>query len=144
MSEQDEQAGNASREVELGITEAALVCGRHRVTLAKKLAAGAFPNAHKDPRGRWRVPISDLLAAGLTPNRPRAAEDVQQAATAVVQSDITRLEHELAEARRRADVAEAISAERLDRIADMRQALRLLEAGPKAPRRRWWRRSPSE
>lgn len=48
------------------LTEAATHVDASRSTLRRRLDAGAFPNATRDPKGIWRIGIEDLLAAGFT------------------------------------------------------------------------------
>ncbi len=83
----------------------------------------AFPNARKEPipngggTERWVIPLSDLLAQGLHPNADLAdaAGDDHQART-----EVERLRRQLAEAERRAALAEAVAAERLRALDDAR------------------------
>lgn len=123
----------------LTITEAAAACRVHRVTMQRKVREGLFPNAEKDAAGRWLIPVGDLEAAGLEPNRPQRPEDApHEFPTSATRPDgerVQELVRELFDERRRREVAEAIAQERLERIDDLRAALRLLEAGARQSKR---------
>ena len=161
----------------LNMAEAARACGlsvstmrRHRDAL---LAHGATRHD-----ASWVIPVSALVAAGLMPNVTPPDASPGDGVTPVMtrhpdgsltppdtptHQEVERLREALADAKRRADVAEAIAAERERIITVQAQALRLLEAGPSprppaptpsssgapdgAPdtastgRRRWWQRA---
>lgn len=144
-------------------TEAARRCGVAPSTIRRARLAGRLPGATEAPGGGWRIPIPDLVAAGLldgaTPPDPGAAGAIAQNAaprdgTPDLAAEVTRLQADLADMRRRAEVAEARAEERAETIAAQAMALRMLEAAPatrpadEAPapaeahdggRRRWWR-----
>jgi predicted DNA-binding protein (UPF0251 family) len=154
---------------ELTVTEAAKATGVDRRTISRRLEADAFPNAHRAPgrqgqpeNGPWLIPVADLIAAGLRPYAPTPAPTEPKA------TGDTDLRAELADALRRAEVAEhrrelaehdrdaarAVATERAESLADLRNALRMLDAGPvrqatgplpaaslPPARRRWWSRS---
>lgn len=122
------------------VSEAAKRAGVARSTVQRYLAQGRMPGAYRTADGVWSIGVEDLLAAGLMPDRPsppdQAAEGVPHAHAQAPAGDgaeqarrIAELEAELAETRRRADVAEAIARERADRIVDLRQTIAALEAG---------------
>lgn len=109
---------NTARSGDLPLSQAIEAYEVHRVTLQRRLKRGDFPNARRDKRGWWHIPVTDLEAAGLKPRRSRSRP----------QEEAELLERENIEFRRRLAVAEAVAQERLDRIADMREALRLLQS----------------
>lgn len=126
--------------------EAARRCGVGRATIQRALTAGRIPGAEQTDAG-WSIPIEGLLAAGFNPSAPSPPEDAapparehdRAAAEPVTEQArrIAELERELAEARRLADLervrreaAETLAAERAERVVDLRQALRMLEAAP--------------
>ena len=130
--------------------EAARRCGVGRATIQRALAAGRIPGAEQTDAG-WSIPLEGLLAAGFKPDRyqphdpqqhtPAApAREHDRAADHPVPEQARRLadlEAELAEARSqtalervRREAAEALAAERAERVTDLRQALRMLEAAP--------------
>lgn len=130
--------------------EAARRCGVGRATIQRALTAGRIPGAEQTDAG-WSIPLEGLLAAGFKPDRyqphdpqqhtPAApAREHDRAADHPVPEQARRLadlEAELAEARSqtalervRRESAEALAAERAERVVDLRQALRMLEAAP--------------
>ena len=123
--------------------DAARRCGVARSTLTRRLHAGEIPGAAKDDDGAWRVPLAGLLAAGLVPDahRPPADADddpapVLDAAARVAAAEhaaaIARLEGELLAERARREAAETLAAERAARVADLQNALRMIEP-PRTP-----------
>lgn len=146
--EQDEQVPEqATRErPRWSAAEAARRCGVGRATIQRALTAGRIPGAEQTDAG-WSIPLEGLLAAGFHPSRPSPPEDAEtparehdRAATEPPPEQarrIAELEHQLAEARRlaelervRREAAETLAAERAERVTDLRQALRMLEAAP--------------
>ena len=123
----------------LTLLEAAAACGVHKNTVRRYLRAGRFPNARRKAAGSnapWLVPAADLEAAGLRPHRPTTPDPQAPAEPAVTSERIVTLERELVEERERRKGAEALAHERLQRVEDLRQTLRLLEAGAAEPQRR--------
>ena len=123
--------------------DAARRCGVARSTLTRRLQAGEIPGAAKDDDGAWRVPLAGLLAAGLVPDayRPPADADddpapVLDAAARVAAAEhaaaLARLEGELLAERARREAAETLAAERAARVADLQNALRMIEP-PRTP-----------
>lgn len=111
------------------LREAEERCGVSRSTLKRRLAAGDFPNAYKTSQGQWRIPVNDLIGAGYQPGAVDWDEEPEEPAPATTPPDrVTELEHELAQERLRRASAEQLAQERQDRIADLQQAMRLLEA----------------
>lgn len=115
----------------LSVTEAAEATRTSRSTIRRRLDRGALPNAERDEDGWWRIPVADLLAAGLPLHRPApGAEPPADPA------EVDRLRADLAEQRRRADVAEAELRARREQVADLRHALAALDTrtgGPSYP-----------
>lgn len=121
-------------------------------TIRRRLSAGEFPNATQDTSDRlmpWRIPVDDLLAAGMTLYAPTPADEDEPAPQVQHEQrdELDVLRAEVAEWRRRAEVAEAIADERAARIEDLGVALRALAAGSPIEdedagqrRRRWGRR----
>jgi hypothetical protein len=113
------------------LTEAEAVTGASRSTLRRRLREGAFPSAAQGPDGTWRVPVEDLLAAGLRVNAPDQGQDQGQTPVSDQPRDrVAELEQELALERSQRQAAEQLAAERAERIVDLRNALRMLDAGP--------------
>lgn len=131
-------------------SETARRCGVGRATIQRALAAGRIPGATETSKG-WSIPLDGLLAAGFTPDRPSPPDPVPAApARAAREHDrtpdpdptghahrIAELEAALAAERARADLehahrlaAESLAAERAERVADLRLALRQLGAAP--------------
>jgi hypothetical protein len=144
----------------LSLSAAAEACRVSRATIRRRLDDGAFPNAYRDEgpagpeTGPWRVPITDLIAADLHPNAPgvpdTASAKAVSAPTDTPDDEVVRLRAEVVAQRHRAELAEAIAAERARALEDLRTALRALPAAPAAPapepaaptdpERPWWRR----
>ena len=145
-AEQPEQHAEPARErPRWTAAEAARRCGVGRATIQRALAAGRIPGAEQRENG-WSIPAEGLLEAGfkLDGYRPRDTEqpapvtpDREHDRAADEQARrVTELEQQLAESRRFAELermgrehAEALAAERAERIVDLRQALRQLEQG---------------
>ncbi|MGX5718360.1 hypothetical protein [Arthrobacter sp. MAHUQ-56] len=125
----------------LGLAEAAKACGVSESTIRRRrpelIAAGAV----QDNRG-WRIPVPALIELGLM-DRTTAPDtpDTSDSPTAPGQGPVTTpatqtplaplleaLREKLADAEKRAAVAEAIAEERERIIAVQAQALRMLEA----------------
>lgn len=116
--------------------EAAQGCGVARTTISRAAAAGRIEGAKRDEAGAWVLPLSGLLAAGFNPGKPSPPDPVAASVDRDKADELTRLRAQLDEARTdarllhmRADAAEALAAERAERIVDLRQALRQLEQG---------------
>lgn len=166
--------GNLGGRPALSIREAASAAGVGLRTIRRHLDAkpSAFPNAYRmtdQPQQPWRIPVADLLAAGFRLQAPSPPDPEPEPEPAPVEperarlAEVDQLRADLAAARERAAVAEAVAAERERHLEDLRAALamaqRQLEAAapiarPAAPepstatttpvepvRRRWWHRS---
>lgn len=133
----------------LSITEAAEAAGKSRRSIGRMLDSGRLDGAKRDEAGTWRIPVDALLAAGLSLHAPSPPDDVPAPQeTAPAPDALNALRVELADWRRRAEVAEAIAAERADALSDARLALRALTTGTTPPdpptvepRPRWWRKA---
>jgi hypothetical protein len=154
----------------LGLAEAAKACGVSVSTLRRKRPELAANGAAQTAAG-WRIPITALIALGLMDRTTDARHESQHdtpmtpAMTAPVDAltaELDALRTALADAERRAAVAEAVAAERERMIQTQAMALRMLEASktpatptttqpaespspapskedPKhAPKRAWW------
>ena len=149
------------------VSAAAEATGKSRRTIARLLDADSLPGATRDESGAWCIPLEALLAAGLRVHAPSPPDEPQEhtptpstPAPAAEPTEAEQLRAELADWRRRAEVAEAVAAERAAALADVRSALELAQrmlpvtttpettATPAVPatsalaaqRPRWWRR----
>ena len=118
------------------LSEAAQHCLVSRSTVRRYRETGKFPNAVKDPERGWIVPVGDLLAAGLRPGRSTPhvehAQSENDPAHDLAQR-IQQLETQLTVERAQRAAVEQVAAERERSLADLRAALRMLEAGPTLP-----------
>jgi hypothetical protein len=130
----------------LSLTAAARTAGVSRSTLRRRLAEGAFKGAQRDAQGQWQVPVTDLIAVGLSPAvTPPTGTPMSMPVS--VPDRVAVLEAELAVERAKREAAERLATERLDRVEDLRLALRALGPGAtevarasSPARRRWWAR----
>ncbi|GAA4655622.1 hypothetical protein GCM10023346_48590 [Arthrobacter gyeryongensis] len=125
----------------LGLAEAAKACGVSQSTLRRKRPELLELGAAQGPKG-WSIPITALIALGLmdrttvgTPESPAGrpstadvAALMEPPAKSSMEALVEALKADLAEAEKRAAVAEAVAAERERIIAAQAQALRMLEA----------------
>ncbi len=133
----------------LSVSGAAKACGVSRRTIHRRLAEKAFPAATQDHDGTWRIPVDDLLGAGFhlyapVPETPIPTQGGTESAHGPAQErtpEVGRLRDALVEAERRlgtaehrANLAEAIAAERLRTIDTLSTALRALQPGPQPAR----------
>lgn len=128
----------------LTLAEAAKACGVSVSTMRRRREELESLGASRHGAS-WQIPISALIALGLMPRTspPDASPDASVKAIPVRVSDasmtreaslleeIDRLKTALAEAEKRAAVAEAEARERLNTIEAHRMTLRMIE-GPKA------------
>lgn len=139
---------------ELTLTEAATAAGVSRKTIRRRLDADEFPNAQRldgpagTATGPWVIPVTDLLVAGFalnapdTPPEPAAPLPVDTDRVADLAATVENLRTELATERIRREAADALLESSNRNADDLRNALRMLEAGPQPIRRRhWWNRS---
>ena len=147
---------------DLSIAEAAQVLGYSTDTVRRGLTKGTGPLGRvlKDAGrrmndGRW---IVSLMPAEIERHRRKAGATGQPkpatiaVAQAGVEDEVVRLRQELETYRTRAAVAEALAAERLEGIADLRRRLDVADTAHAAERaqlvemierlsdRPWWRR----
>jgi len=113
----------------LSVTEAATATGRSRRSIGRLLDQGRLDGAVRDATG-WHIPVEALIAAGLPVYAPTPAVDTPTPSmpappTAPPPTDLDALRAELADWRRRAEVAEAIAAERAAALDDVRTALEM-------------------
>ena len=101
------------------LTEAAETTGTHRNTIRRRLDDKQFPHTWQEEDRTWRIPVEDLVASGLKLGGRAKRDAVLQ------ETDLERLRAEIADLRRRAEVAEARAEER-ERALQL--AERLLEA----------------
>jgi hypothetical protein len=157
----------------LGLAEAAKACGVSVSTLRRKRPELEAYGATQTAKG-WRIPVTALIALGwmdrTTGGRHDGQHDTPMTPTMTppvdaLTAELDALRTALADAERRAAVAEAVAAERERMIQTQAMALRMLEAskapasptptapaeplessmpahskeGPKhAPKRAWW------
>ncbi len=107
------------------ISGAAEATGKSRRTIARMLDTGILAGATRVAGGAWCIPLEALLAAGLHPYAPTPLDVARVPSPDTTEAD--QLRAELADWRRRAEVAEAIAAERADALADVRSALDLVQ-----------------
>lgn len=124
----------------LGLAEAAKACGVSVSTLRRKRPELTAHGAAQTASG-WRIPVTALIALGLmdrtTDTRHESQHDSLMTPTTTAPADaliaqLDALRAALAEAEKRAAVAEAVAAERERMIQTQATALRMLEA-PKTP-----------
>jgi hypothetical protein len=124
----------------LGLAEAAKACGVSVSTLRRKRPELSAHGAAQTANG-WRIPVTALIALGLmdrtTDTRHESQHDTPMTPTTTPPADaliaqLDALRTALADAERRAAVAEAVATERERTIQTQAMALRMLEAS-KAP-----------
>lgn len=119
--------------------QAAAVCGVSVRTLQRRLPALESAGAWKDASGQWHITLDALRAAGMAPGRPAGppaphttADDTPRrqhdttGALARQQAELDQANRDIAEWRRRAELAEALAAERARTIDAQALALRAL------------------
>jgi hypothetical protein len=115
------------------LSRAAEECGVSRDTLKRRRAAGEFPNAYMDTRGKWLIPVNDLLAAGFKPGGNTAVHENDAPVQAPVQVPDSRASElvqqvQLLQVQLEAERNMRQAAER--NADDLRLALRMIEAAP--------------
>lgn len=117
------------------LSEAAERTGASRSTIRRYRETGKFPNAYKGTDKQWRVPVEDLLASGLTLNGQAQVEQVNafsgqpiEPAPELLSERVRELEALLAVERARAAGLERVAAAAEANAADLRMALRMIEA----------------
>ena len=124
----------------LTLSEAAKACGVSVSTMRRRREELESLGASRHGAS-WQIPISALIALGLMPRTsppdasvkamPVRVSDASMTREASLLEEIDRLKTALAEAEKRAAVAEAEARERLNTIEAHRMTLRMIE-GPKA------------
>lgn len=111
------------------INGAAKLTGYSIPTVRKRLEALAKAGAVQDD-GRWQIPLSALYSVGLMVKvEGKSFEQVTgQALQAETINNIEALQVQLSDALRRAEVAEAVAAERLTALERADRALLMIEA----------------
>ena len=96
-------------------------------TLRRWLTDGKIPGAERTNEGAWSIPIPGLVEAGAWPSTtPPEADEPPQADTDALADALAQRDHARAELdteRQRADLL-------AENVADLRTALRMLDAGP--------------
>jgi excisionase family DNA binding protein len=108
----------------LTIAEAAELLGVTEKTIRRRVHGGTYPGAYRDgddPNSAWLIPVEDLEVR----HNPSRHDDLSER--------LAEVEAELAEWRRRAEVAEAVADERATALDDLRAALDVIRA-QNAPR----------
>ena len=155
----------------MSLSAAAKRCGVSRSTIRRKHEKGAFTGAFLSTAGAWMIPLADLIDAGLIArtaptvypvtmltNDPGEAMSVDRPPLFCAQpaqiergqgsnlAQVAALTAALADAVRRAEVAEAVAHERGLALERADRAMRIIEAAPTepaqvptvvTPRRRW-------
>lgn len=108
-------------------------------TIRRRLKSDKIPGAVRNEDRSWSIPVASLVAEGIWSGTTDA--DDQDDAPSAPSAPPPDHAAELAAMRHRAELAEQ-KADLLERqVDDMRTAMRMLEAGPQRPRRRWFRSS---
>jgi Tfp pilus assembly protein PilN len=127
----------------LSFRKASEVFDVSRPTLSKARKAGKI-SAEKDERGTWLIEESELarlyrrrvqLPGKSTDDLSSKNTPLPDTLNAPEQAEIDRLKEQLAEAEKRAAIAEALAQERAQHIEDLRL---MLPAPGNRPRRKWW------
>lgn len=122
---------------ELSFKQAVEASGVSASTLRRRRDDLVKHGARFDGR-TWRIPITALIAIGVMTPTTKPDDTHHDSPHDSPSED---LKTQLQDALRRAELAEAIAAERLRVIEAQNTALKLLEAAPAAATRRgWWRR----
>lgn len=130
----------------LSVRAAAAQFDVSRPTLSKWLKSGKISGERlpEEQGGGWLIDPAELIRAGV---HPRGAEPVKPeklspdkltAFDKGLQGEVAALREALAEAEKRAAVAEALAQERADRIEDLRRMLPAPDTVPQGKRRGWW------
>lgn len=126
--------------------QAAAVCGVSVRTLQRRLPALESAGAWKDASGQWHITLDALRTAGIAFGRPTGPNADRNTASdtgrrqhdtsgvlARQQAELDQAHREVAEWRRRAELAEALAAERARTIDAQALALRALTAHTTTP-----------
>jgi hypothetical protein len=108
-------------------------------TIRRRLKSGKIPGAVRNDDRSWSIPVASLVTEGIWSGTTDA--DDQDDAPSAPSAPPPDHAAELAAMRHRAELAEARN-ELLERsLANAEMSLRMLDAGPQRPRRRWFRSS---
>jgi hypothetical protein len=117
------------------LSEAAERTGASRSTIRRYRETGKFPHAYKGTDKQWRVPVEDLLASGLMLSGQAQSEQVSMPTEQLtppfpepLSERVRELEALLAVERARAAGLERVAAAAEANAADLRMALRMIEA----------------
>lgn len=127
---------NMSSQDNFNINAASKLTGYSLPTIRKRLPelqeAGAV-----QVDGRWAIPLSALHKCGLMSKVEGFSKDTAKPLPNETIDEIVNLRVELAEALRRADVAEAVAAERAAALERADRAMMAIEAAGASKRRGW-------
>lgn len=102
----------------VSLSEAARIAGVSLSTAKRRTDALRDAGASQDARGRWLIPMHAVsVLRGSSDPKPEPSSDPSRT------NEVDQLRAQLADAERRAAVAEALAAERAERIAAMDQQL---------------------
>ena len=127
--------------VNLSMREAVKFYNVSRPTLAKSLKSGVISGV-KDSRGHWLIDVAEMervYQARKTDADKVVNQDPVNFTTfdRPLHDELKALEVRLAEAEKRAAIAEALAEERSRHLEDLR---RMLPSPEQARKRRWWQR----
>lgn len=103
-------------------------------TIRRRLKSDKIPGAIRNDDRSWSIPVASLVAEGIWTGTTEA--DDQDDTPSAPTPDLTA---ELVAMRHRAEMAELERDQLRERVEDLRTSMRMLEAGPQRPRRRWFR-----
>ena len=103
-------------------------------TIRRRLKSDKIPGAIRNDDRSWSIPVASLVAEGIWTGTTDA--DDQDDTPSAPTPDLTA---ELVAMRHRAEMAELERDQLRERVEDLRTSMRMLEAGPQRPRRRWFR-----
>ena len=128
----------------LSVRAAAAQFDVSRPTLSKWLKSGKISGERlpDEQGGGWLIDPAELIRAGVHPRVAGPAKDAEQGPGKLtafdkgLQGELATLRGALAEAEKRAEIAEALAQERAERIEDLRRMLPAPDAKPQG--KRWW------
>ena len=130
----------------VSLAEAARHSPRSTATLRRWLAVGTIAGAERDASGAWSIPVAALVEAGAWPSTTPPADKAPEVATsdalAAALAQVEALTARATAAERQADLERQLREAAERNTADLRAALRMLDAGPQPTRRRFRRRRP--
>lgn len=128
----------------LSVRAAAAQFDVSRPTLSKWLKSGKISGERlpEEQGGGWLIDPAELIRAGVQPRGADLASVAAQGPDKLtafdkgLQGELATLREALAEAEKRAAIAEALAQERAERIEDLRRMLPAPDAKPQG--KRWW------